>query len=88
MRQQVIAEIGGSLVIAMLTGLCAFAGLSMAAYGLFAMHPALKTLGLIGLLFGIENMPLFVMWSRQTLHEITNRADALIPTGRRAPLPD
>ena len=66
MRRETVAEVGGSLMIAAITGLYTVAGLALAAYAFLAFNPSLKTSGLILLLFGIVNLPIFVMWSVET----------------------
>jgi hypothetical protein len=71
MRGEAIVEIAGSLIIATLTGLYAFGGLAFAAYAFVALHPVMKSLGLILLFFGIVNLPIFLMWCRETAREIT-----------------
>jgi hypothetical protein len=87
MRGEAIAEIGGSLIIATLTGLYAFGGLALAAYAFLALHPVMKVLGLILLLFGIVNLPIFVVWSRETAHDVTSWSDSLVPDARKTHTP-
>jgi hypothetical protein len=87
MRGEAIVEIAGSLIIVMLTGLYAFGGLALAAYAFLALHPVMKVLGLILLLFGIVNLPIFVMWSRETAHELTGCSDSLLPDARKTHTP-
>lgn len=71
MRREIVAEIGGSLIIAAITGLYTVGGLALAAYVLLACYPGLKTSGLMLLLFGVVNLPVFVMWSVETAREIS-----------------
>lgn len=85
MRGEAIAEIAGSLIIATLTGLYAFGGLVLAAYTFLALHPVMKLLGLILLLFGIVNLPIFVMWCRETASEMTTWSHSLLPDARKTP---
>ena len=75
----------GSLIIATLTGLYAFGGLALAAYAFLALHPVMKGLGLILLLFGIVNLPIFVMWSRETAHDVTSWSGLLCARTRKNP---
>lgn len=82
MRGAALAEIGGSLIIATLTGLYTFGGLASAGYAFLAFDPSLKALGTILLLFGIVNLPIFVMWSRQMADEIAMWAGSLRPNAR------
>ena len=82
MRGDGIAEIGGSLLIAAITGLYTFGGFALAGYAFLAFHPSLKASGIILLLFGIVNLPIFVMWSRQTANEIALWADSVPPNAR------
>ena len=73
MRAEMIAEIGGSVIITAMTGLYTFGGLALAGYSLNVLPIAL---GMIPLVFGIVNLPLFIIWSRETVHEITARCDS------------
>ena len=87
MRSQAIAEVGGSALIAILTGSCAFGGLILGVYALLALPPAMKLLGLIVLLFGVENLPISILWTRQTIKEGAIWADSLPAGTRRASMP-
>jgi hypothetical protein len=69
MRAEAIAELGGSLIIAAITGMYTFGGLAMATYAFLAFDSSTKAIGLIPLLFGVVNFPIFVNWSRQTAVE-------------------
>ena len=73
MRAEMIAEIGGSVIITAMTGLYTFGGLALAGYSLTVLPNAL---GIIPLVFGIVNLPLFIIWSRETVHEITAQVDS------------
>jgi hypothetical protein len=77
MRGEAIVEIAGSLIIAALTGLCAFGGLAFAAYAFVALHPSMKLPGLILLFFGIVNLPIFLLWCRETAREMTKWSHSL-----------
>jgi hypothetical protein len=71
MRAEMIAELGGSVIITAMTGLYTIGGLALACYFFLVLSSALGT---IPLLFGFVNLPLFIIWSRETVHEITTRA--------------
>ena len=73
MRAEMIAEIGGSVIITAMTGIYAFGGLALAGYSLTMLPIAL---GMIPLVFGIVNLPLFIIWTRETVHEITASVDS------------
>jgi hypothetical protein len=75
MRAEMIAELGGSVIITVITGLYTAGGLALAGYFFLAFHPSLNALGTISLLFGVVNLPLFIIWSRETVHEITSPTD-------------
>jgi hypothetical protein len=70
MRGEAISEIVGSLIIVLLIGVCALGGLATGVLSFFVSHPAVRILGVILLLFGIENLCLLVVWGRQTASEI------------------
>jgi hypothetical protein len=76
MRADMIAELGGSLIITAITGLYTFGGLALAGYSFLALHSSPNALAMIALLFGVVNLPLFIIWSRETVHEITTRDDS------------
>jgi hypothetical protein len=82
MHREAIAEIGGSLIIAAITGLNTVGEFALAGYAFLAFHPSLKASGIILLLFGIVNLPIFVMWSRQAANEIATWSDSP-PTNMR-----
>lgn len=80
MRGQAIVEFAGSLMIASLTGLFAFGGLAFGAYyAALDTHPPIQVLGLILLLVGVENLPIFLMWCRQAASEMASQPDLLMP---------
>ena len=87
MRGEAIAEIGASLIIVAITGLYTFVGFVLAGYVFLALQPSLKASGMILLLFGIVNLPIFIMWSRQTANEIAMWADALPRNARNLQAP-
>ena len=70
-----IVEVGGSLLMAVITGVCAFGGLAFADYALLALQPNLNAAAAILFLFGLVNLPLFVLWSHQTANEIALLAE-------------
>jgi hypothetical protein len=76
MRAGMIAELAGSVIITAITGLYTFGGLALAGYSFLSLHSSPNGLGMIPLLFGVVNLPLFIIWSRETVHEITTRADS------------
>lgn len=76
MRAEMIAELGGSVIITAITGVYTFGGLALAGYSFLALHSSPNALGVIPLLFGVVNLPLFIIWSRETIHEIATRNDS------------
>jgi hypothetical protein len=86
MRGGSIAEFGASLIIASLTALSTLGGLALAAYACFALHPGMKVLGLILLLFSVVDLRIFVMLSRQAAEEMAMWADSLLPKESSASL--
>ena len=75
MRAEMIAELGGSVIITAITGLYS-GGLALAGYSLLALHSSPNALGMISLLFGIVNLPVFIIWIRETVREISLSADS------------
>ncbi len=75
MRAEMIAELGGSVIITTITGLYTAGGLALAGYFFFRFDPGPNALGMISLLFGVVNLPLFIIWSRETVHEMATRAE-------------
>jgi hypothetical protein len=69
----ITAEIAGSLMIVLLTGLFTFGGLVFGAYAALDVHPPIQILGLILLLVGVENLPIFLMWCREAAGEMASR---------------
>ena len=68
MRGESIAEVGCSLMLAVITGLYGFGGLAFADYAFLAIRPSLNAA--ILLLFGLVNLPLCILWTQQTATEI------------------
>ena len=75
MRVEMIAELGGSVIITAITGLYTVGGLVLAGYSFLALRSSPNAWGIIPLLFGVVNLPLFIIWSRETVHEMTMRSD-------------
>ncbi len=71
MRRAAIAEVGGSVVITLITGLYTLGGFGLALYALVGFDPSPRALGVIPLLFGAVNLPLFIGWSREAVRELT-----------------
>ncbi len=85
MRRDAIAEAGGSLLIAVLTGIYTVVGFS--GYYILGFHPSTKTFGIILLLVGIASLPICVMWSFQLAREITPRVPPELPREEDEPSP-
>ena len=64
------------MIITAITGLYTFGGLALAGYSFLAFRSSPNALGTIPLLFGVVNLPLFIIWTRETVHEITTRVDS------------
>jgi hypothetical protein len=75
-RAEMIAELGGSVIITAITGIYTFGGLALAGYIFLTLHSSPNALGMIPLLFSVVNLPLFIIWGRETIHEISTRADS------------
>jgi len=71
-----IAELGGSVIITVITGLYTVGGLALAGYSFLELPSRPNVLGMIPLLFGAVNLPLFIIWSRETVREITMGAES------------
>jgi uncharacterized membrane protein YtjA (UPF0391 family) len=69
MRGESILDVGSSLLIAIITGLYGFGGLALADYAFLAARPDVNAAGAILFLFGVVNLLLFVLWSRETANE-------------------
>jgi hypothetical protein len=69
-RGEAIAEVGSSLVMSAITGVCTFGGFAFADYAFLPLHSSLKAVAMILLLFGAVNLPLFIIWTRLTAHEV------------------
>jgi hypothetical protein len=82
MRQEAIAEVGGSLIIATITGLFTIGGIASGFFACLALPASLNALGIILLLIGILNLPTFMIWSRQTANEISMWSHPLTPDAR------
>jgi hypothetical protein len=87
MRREAIAEVGGSLMIATITGLFTIGGIASGFFACLALPATPNLLGMILLLIGILNLPAFLIWSRQTAIEISTWSHPLPSTARhlRAP---
>jgi ABC-type glycerol-3-phosphate transport system permease component len=86
MRGEAIAEVVSSLIIATLTGLYTLGIFLLAGYAFFAFHPGMKALALILALLGVMNLPLFVMWCRQTANEFAMWADSVPANAQKPPV--
>ena len=70
MRGNSVLEVGSSLVLAVITGLYGFGGLALGDYAFLASRPSLPMTWLILLVFGLVNLPLFILCSRETANEL------------------
>jgi hypothetical protein len=86
MRRNAIVEVGGSLLIAVLTGIYTILG--FAGYYILGFLPSTKTFGIILLLVGVVSLPICVIWCVQLAREIMMLAPSGTPPGReRSSLP-
>jgi hypothetical protein len=74
MRGNSVLEAGSSLVLAVITGLYGFGGLALGDYAFLASRPSLPVTCLILLVFGLVNLPLFILCSRDTANELASLA--------------
>jgi hypothetical protein len=77
-----IAEVGSSLVMSAMTGFCTFVGFAFADFAFLPLHGNLKAAAMVLLLFGAVNLPLFIIWTRLTAHEVAELAAS--SSGKRA----
>ena len=70
MRENSVLEAGSSLILAVITGLYGFGGLALGDYAFLASRPSLTVTWLILLVFGLVNLPLFILCSRETANEL------------------
>lgn len=76
MSTQKFAELGGSMMITAITGLYTVGGLAVAGFCFHVLHSSRTPLGVIPLVFGVVNLPLFVVWARVTVHEFAGGTDS------------
>ena len=83
-----IVEVGSSMVMAMVTGLCAFGGLAFADYAFLPLQTRLSGASAVLLVFGLVNLPLFALWSHQTAIELEKLGrGSLSPVDGKTPCP-
>jgi hypothetical protein len=80
MRRNAIAEVGGSLLIAVLTGIYTILG--FVGYYILGFLPSTKTFGIILLIVGIVSLPICIIWCVQLAREIMMLGPSEPPTGR------
>jgi len=74
MRGEAIAEVGSSLIMSATTGFCTVGGFAFADFAFLPLHWNLKAAAMVLVLFGAVNLPLFIIWTRLTAHEVAEWA--------------